>query len=73
MASDLQTDSRLARRLEQGETLPAEWYASPTVFAIENAKYLPQVLAVRGSRGAGGEGGRFLHRTAGQGSNRRNP
>ena len=37
MVSDLQTDGQLARRLEQGETLPAQWYASPAVFALENA------------------------------------
>ena len=37
MPSDLHTDSQLARRLEQGETLPAEWYVSPAVFVAENA------------------------------------
>src|SRR5262245_49670258 len=60
MTSELHTDSQLARRLEQGETLPAEWYASPAVFAVENANIFRKSWQYVGHAGQVGRAGDFF-------------
>ena len=60
MTSELQTDSQLARRLEQGETLPAEWYASPAIFAVENANIFRKSWQYVGHFGQVGRAGDFF-------------
>jgi choline monooxygenase len=60
MTSELQTDSQLAVRLEQGETLPAEWYVSPAVFAVENANIFRKCWQYAGPAGQVGRAGDFF-------------
>src|SRR5262249_57932170 len=60
MTCEIQTDSRLARRLAQGETLPAQWYASPAVFARENANIFRKSWQYVGHAGQVGRAGDFF-------------
>src|SRR5215469_9809921 len=60
MTSDLHNDARLAGRLEQGETLPAEWYASPAIFAVENANIFRKCWQYVGHAGQVGKTGDFF-------------